>query len=82
MISRRLLFKKEEQVMTRKYKIVVNLLAIFFSILALVVGYTIVGGSDLSFLERFACNFVFGMQFLATVWAVIAAVRKTKKKEE
>lgn len=68
--------------MTRKYKIVVNLLAIFFSILALVVGYIIVGDSDLSFLERFACNFVFGMQFIATVWAAVAAFRKTKKKEE
>lgn len=68
--------------MTRKYKLLANLLAIFFSILALVVGYIIVGDSDLSFLERFACNFVFGVQFLSTVWAAIAAFRKTKKKEE
>lgn len=68
--------------MTRKYKIVVNLLAIFFSILALVVGYIIVGDSNLLFLERFACNFVFGMQFLATVWVAVAAFRKTKKKKE
>lgn len=65
--------------MTRKYKILINLLAIFFSILALVVGYTIVGGSDLSFLEKFACNFVFGMQFLGTLGSVYVSIRKTKK---
>ncbi len=66
--------------MSRRYKVLVSIIAIVCSMLAASIGCGFVGGSDLTFPQRFLCNFVFSMQFLATVWCVIALFRKDSTK--
>lgn len=65
--------------MRKKEKIVVCILAMLFSICAAGIGYGLVGDSSLPRWGRFACDFIFVMQFLATLWAVMAIFRKTKE---
>lgn len=65
--------------MSNRFKIVISVLAIIFSLAAAGIGFWFVGGTSLSFPLRFLCNFVFSMQFLATTWLVVAMFRKSNK---
>lgn len=65
--------------MSKTYKIVVGIFAIIFSLLAVCIGFGLVGDSKLTFLQRFGFDFVFMMQFLVTIWYVIAGFRKVEK---
>lgn len=65
--------------MQKSEKILVSVLALLFSLLAVGVGYGLVGDSGFSRLGIFACGFIFTMQFLATIWTVIAVFRRTKE---
>ena len=77
--------------MRKKEKILVSVLALLFSICAAGVGFSLAGDSKLpgwgyglavdsgiSGWERFVCNFIFTMQFLFSLWVVMAVFRKTK----
>ena len=68
--------------MRRSEKILVSTLALLFGLLAAGVGYGLAGDSGFSRLGRFACDFIFIMQFLATLWTVIAVFRRTKEQQE
>ncbi|MBS6954942.1 MAG: hypothetical protein KH230_17130 [Enterocloster asparagiformis] len=65
--------------MSKGYKILVSTLAVIFSLLAACIGYAFAGGSDLTFWKRYICNFIFIMQFLATIWCVIALFKRAEK---
>lgn len=65
--------------MTKGYKVLITVLAILFSSLAMMFGYGIVGGMDISFGEKYGLNFIFLMQFLSTVWCATGLWRKMKE---
>lgn len=62
--------------MRKREKILVSVLALVFSISAAGIGYSLVGESGLSRWGRFACDFIFIMQFLTTLWTVFAVFRR------
>ncbi|MCI8320238.1 MAG: hypothetical protein HFH02_04075 [Dorea sp.] len=64
--------------MRKKEKILVSVLALLFSICAAGVGFSLAGDSKLPGWGRFVCNFIFTMQFLFSLWVVMAVFRKTK----
>lgn len=68
--------------MRKNQKIFVCVLALLFSLCAVGIGYGLVGDSNLSRWERFVCDFIFIMQFLATMWTAAAVFRTTKKQEK
>ena len=65
--------------MRKNEKIIVSALALLFSLCAAGVGCGLAGDSGLSGWESFACNFIFSMQFLATLWTVAAVFRRTRE---
>ncbi len=65
--------------MGKNEKIIVSALALLFSLCAAGAGYGLAGDSGISGWERFACNFIFTMQLLATLWTVIAVFRRTRE---
>ncbi len=67
--------------MEKRYKIMVSVIALAFSIGAACLGYALVGDSSLNFTMRFVYNFFFVMQFLATLWLVIMSFRKPEKEK-
>lgn len=67
--------------MGRKEKILVSTLALIFSAGAVGIGYALVGDNIRSFPLRFVCDFFFLMQFLTTIWVVIAVFRKKKESD-
>ena len=67
--------------MEKRYKIMVSVITLAFSICAACLGYVLVGDSSLNFIMRFVYNFFFIMQFLATLWLVIMSFRKPEKEK-
>ena len=67
--------------MEKRYKIMVSVIALAFSIGAACLGYALVGDSSLNFTMRFVYNFFFVMQFLGTLWLVIMSFRKLEKEK-
>lgn len=67
--------------MEKRYKIMISVIALAFSIGAACLGYALVGDSSLNFTMRFIYNFFFVMQFLVTLWLVIMNFRKPEKKK-
>ena len=65
--------------MSKGYKILISVLATVLSLLAAVLGFGFVSGSDLLFPQKFLCNFAFLMQLIATEWCVTALFRKTRE---
>ena len=65
--------------MSKGYKILISVIAMICSMFAAGIGCGFVGGSDLLFPQRYLCDFVFIMQFIATAWCVIALFRKNNK---
>lgn len=63
--------------MHKREKILVSVLALLFSACAAGIGYGLVGDSNLSMLKRYLFDFVFIVQFLATLWTVIAVFRQS-----
>lgn len=70
---------EQEGAMRKKDKILVSVLALLFSACATGIGYGLVGDSSLSIMKRCLFDFVFIMQFLATLWTVIAVFRKPEE---
>lgn len=62
--------------MGKRYKLLISVLGLLFSLAAAGIGFGIVGASSLSQPMRFVSNFVFLMQGVSSVWVVIALYRK------
>lgn len=57
--------------MSKGYRILISALAVIFSLASACIGFALTGNSSLSFPVRVGCDFVFIVQFTATVWCVI-----------
>lgn len=65
--------------MNKSYKILVSALSCIFSLLATVIGFTLVNSSNMSFPLRFLSNFIFLVQFVTTIGVVFALNKSSKK---
>ena len=65
--------------MTKRYKILISVLALIFSVAAACIGFYFVSSFSLGFEMRWACNFCFSMQAIATIWVVVGLFRKEKE---
>lgn len=64
--------------MGKSYRILISVLAIAFSLAAACIGFALVGNLS-NFSVRVGCDFVFIVQFIATVWCVIFLGRTKKE---
>lgn len=65
--------------MTKRYKILISVLALIFSVVAACIGFDLVSSSSFGFGMRVVYNFFFSMQAIATIWVVVGLFRKERQ---
>ena len=65
--------------MSKGYRILISVLAVIFSLASACIGFALTRNSPPPFPVRVGCDFVFIVQFTATVWCVIYLGRIKKE---
>ena len=68
--------------MKKGYLILVSIILFAFSVASLGIGFALVNVSDMKFLLRVLCNYVFLMQFMASVWVIRALYKVYEERKK
>ena len=65
--------------MSVRYKKLLSVLSVLFSLAAVGIGYGLVGAMDYSVAVRTLLNLIFQIQFLLSLWVAVLVLRGSKR---